>query len=221
MVAIGFALAALAVWLIDSAVRNRPPIQTLKQAVTTGTLPATGQTMSGSGSITGTQVANTAYVTPTVGGTGVTLPSSNDWVIDSSTNGYTGNSYDEPGMARPSGTLDDWIAQANTVLQQNGDAGLSGQDVQAIRLMVQNESGGDPLIINGYDSNARAGHASKGLLQDIQSTFMKWADPGHHNIFNPVDNIVASVRYARARYGSLSQVPGVEDVNNGGGYVGY
>jgi SLT domain-containing protein len=45
--------------------------------------------------------------------------------------------------------------------------------------------------------------------------------PGHDDIFNPVDNIIAGVRYAISRYGSISNVPGVVKVHNGGSYVGY
>ena len=40
-------------------------------------------------------------------------------------------------------------------------------------------------------------------------------------ITEPVDNIIAGVRYAIARYGSVSEVPGVEAVARGDSYVGY
>jgi WXG100 family type VII secretion target len=55
----------------------------------------------------------------------------------------------------------------------------------------------------------------------IDSTFDAHALPGHTNIWNPVDNIVAGVRYALSRYGSLDEVPGVAAVEHGGSYVGY
>jgi SLT domain-containing protein len=58
-------------------------------------------------------------------------------------------------------------------------------------------------------------------MQTIDSTFSSYALPGHTDIWNPVDNIVAGVRYALSRYGSLDDVPGVAAVHNGGSYVGY
>jgi hypothetical protein len=71
------------------------------------------------------------------------------------------------------------------------------------------------------NSNAQAGHPSKGLMQTIDSTFSGHALPGHGNIYNPVDNIIAGVRYALGRYGSIGNVPGIRAVHSGGAYVGY
>jgi SLT domain-containing protein len=58
-------------------------------------------------------------------------------------------------------------------------------------------------------------------MQTIPSTFNAHALPGHGNITNPVDNIIAGTRYAISRYGSTSNVPGVKAVRSGGSYVGY
>jgi SLT domain-containing protein len=58
-------------------------------------------------------------------------------------------------------------------------------------------------------------------MQTIPSTFRHYALPGHTQILDPVDNIVAGVRYAVRRYGSVSNVPGVKAVAAGHGYVGY
>jgi SLT domain-containing protein len=58
-------------------------------------------------------------------------------------------------------------------------------------------------------------------MQCIDSTFNAHKLPGHDNIYNPVDNIIAGVRYAIDRYGSVSKVPGVEALARGDAYVGY
>ncbi|MBU3066807.1 transglycosylase SLT domain-containing protein [Nocardia sp. NEAU-G5] len=125
-----------------------------------------------------------------------------------------------PPLARPSGTEAQWIGSALGLLAQNG-YDVSHIDPADIAAIVQHESGGNPNAINGWDSNAAAGHPSKGLMQTIDSTFYAHALPGHTNIWNPVDNIVAGVRYAIARYGSLDNVPGIIRLHEGRSYIGY
>jgi SLT domain-containing protein len=58
-------------------------------------------------------------------------------------------------------------------------------------------------------------------MQTIDSTFYAHALPGHTNIWNPVDNIIAGVRYAIGRYGSIDNVPGIVRLHEGMSYVGY
>lgn len=43
MVIVGWFVIALAAWLLDSAVRNRPPIQTLREILISGELPVIGK----------------------------------------------------------------------------------------------------------------------------------------------------------------------------------
>jgi hypothetical protein len=69
---------------------------------------------------------------------------------------------------------------------------------------IQTESGGNPRAVNNWDSNAARGTPSGGLLQTIGPTFAAYRDPRLPNdMFDPFANIVASMRYAMARYGSL------------------
>jgi hypothetical protein len=71
-----------------------------------------------------------------------------------------------------------------------------------LRRMMQ-ESGGNQYAINNTDSNARAGHPSKGLMQTIDGTFKQYALPAYNkNIYDPLSNIIASIRYANDRYGN-------------------
>lgn len=105
-----------------------------------------------------------------------------------------------------SGDVGQWINQAFAILQQQGYSG-SQLNASAVQNIIQRESGGNPTAVNHSDSNAAAGHPSMGLMQIIQPTFNSYALPGHTDIYDPVDNIIAGVRYATATYGSLSKVP--------------
>jgi SLT domain-containing protein len=69
---------------------------------------------------------------------------------------------------------------------------------------IRTESTGDPAAINNWDSNAQRGTPSKGLVQVIDPTFRTYALPGYdQNIWDPLSNILAGVRYAIATYGSI------------------
>ena len=59
---------------------------------------------------------------------------------------------------------------------------------------IQSESGGNPTIPQQIsDVNSRSGHPAQGLLQFIPSTFNSWALPGHKNILNGNDQILAAI----------------------------
>jgi uncharacterized protein YukE len=134
--------------------------------------------------------------------------------------GSLGSSGGPPAGGPPPGNVQEWIKQAIEILRQNG-VNVSEADAQYIWQIIQHESGGNPKAINLWDSNAAAGHPSKGLMQCIDSTFNAHKLSGHNDIWNPVDNIIAGVRYSVSRYGSLGNVPGIKAIHSGGGYVGY
>lgn len=131
-----------------------------------------------------------------------------------------GGSSSGPPSARPSGAVGQWINEAMQILAQNG-YDTSRIDPADIAAIIGHESAGNPNAINNWDSNAAAGTPSKGLMQTIDPTFNSYALPGHHDVWNPVDNIIAGVRYAIDRYGSVSEVPGIVGMRRGTGYVGY
>jgi hypothetical protein len=120
----------------------------------------------------------------------------------------------------PPGQVGDWIKQAMDIMAANG-VPMDKVNPQDIAKIIQHESSGDPNAINNWDSNAAKGTPSIGLMQTIQPTFDAYKLPGHDNIRNPVDNIIAGVRYSIERYGSVSDVPGIKGLSNGSGYVGY
>jgi uncharacterized protein YukE len=125
-----------------------------------------------------------------------------------------------PPSGAPSGQLGDWIGEAMRILAANGtDPSL--MNAADIALIIQHESGGDPGAINDSDANAARGIPSQGLMQTIGPTFQAFKLAGHDDITDPVDNIIAGVRYAVERYGSTSQVPGVASIAQGAQYEPY
>ncbi|AZF91055.1 hypothetical protein PP220_gp15 [Streptococcus phage CHPC950] len=74
--------------------------------------------------------------------------------------------------------------------------------VSKILATIQRESNGDPNAQNNWDSNARAGHPSIGLMQTIGPTFNAYKHPGHNNIRNGYDNLLAAINYIKHRYGT-------------------
>ena len=100
-----------------------------------------------------------------------------------------------------------------------GQAAGNRDDVDT---MIKYESSGDPNAINLWDSNAKAGHPSKGLIQVIQPTFDTYRSARLPNdLFNPAANLYAGLNYAIQTYGSIHNVPGLVSLRHGGGYVGY
>ena len=91
--------------------------------------------------------------------------------------------------------------------------------VGSVLRRMNQESGGDPNIVNNWDSNAAAGTPSKGLMQTIDPTFQAYKDPGFDNIWDPESNIRASMNYALARYGSLSAAYDRAGGYDNGGYL--
>lgn len=104
-----------------------------------------------------------------------------------------------------------WRGLVNQVLTMLGQPTSWADTV--LRRMNQ-ESGGNPNAINNWDSNAKAGHPSQGLMQTIPGTFAAYAGPYlARGITDPLANIYAGVNYALHRYGSLSAL------NRAGGYA--
>jgi phage-related protein len=78
-----------------------------------------------------------------------------------------------------------------------------GFATNAFLSQMQSESGGNPRAINNWDSNAKKGTPSKGLMQVIDPTFLAYAGPHKSKgIWNPEANIYAAINYAKSRYGS-------------------
>jgi SLT domain-containing protein len=59
-------------------------------------------------------------------------------------------------------------------------------------------------------------------MQTIMTTFDEYQMPGTSNdIYNPIGNVTAVIRYIRFRYGSPAGTPGIKFLAHGGPYEGY
>lgn len=126
----------------------------------------------------------------------------------------------EDSMANPGGSgVQRWKPYVIRALKANGfDA--SAYQVAAWMRVIQRESNGNPRAINLWDSNAKAGIPSMGLVQTIGPTFNAYKFPGHNDVYNGYDDLLAGIHYMKAIYGSgssaFARVSGPEGYANGG-----
>ena len=79
-----------------------------------------------------------------------------------------------------------------------------------ILTQMQRESGGNPAVVNRWDSNWRKGTPSVGLMQVIGPTYATHRHPQYDTgpyvygvSTNPLANVLAGLRYSLSRYGDL------------------
>ncbi len=110
-----------------------------------------------------------------------------------------------------------WARVVQHALRLTGQP--AGYTALTLRRMNQ-EPAGNPRAVNLWDSNAKAGHPSVGLMQVIRPTFQRWAGPFRGTgpfmygvSINPLANVYSSMKYALGTYGSLPRA-----YNRAGGY---
>ena len=126
------------------------------------------------------------------------------------------NRLGEPYKAGNSHSLDGWIAKALGLM------GLPQALSKGVKTIIMHESGGDPDAINNWDSNAKAGIPSQGLMQTIPSTFKACVLPSLANsaITDPVANITAGIRSMITHHGIGAVMNGGRR-DGSGNYLGY
>jgi hypothetical protein len=106
----------------------------------------------------------------------------------------------------PTAGVEQWRGLALQALAATGE---DASNITALLYQMQTESGGNPNAINLWDINAQRGYPSQGLLQVIPPTFVsalsgtQFANLIPRGPTDPWANIIASILYARRRYGSL------------------
>lgn len=106
------------------------------------------------------------------------------------------------GEDNPQGSgVSRWRESVVKALQANG---IEPNDFRVSKILatIQRESNGNPTVQNNWDSNARAGDPSIGLMQTTGRTFNSFKLSGHNNIRNGYDNLLAAINYIKQRYGT-------------------
>ena len=89
-----------------------------------------------------------------------------------------------------------------TALQVMRELGIPDQYIGDVLRRMNQESGGNPNVQNNWDSNAKRGTPSIGLMQTIGPTFNRYAGKyANKGITDPYANIYAGLNYAGNRYG--------------------
>ncbi|MCT3076668.1 tape measure protein [Leuconostoc citreum] len=109
------------------------------------------------------------------------------------------------------GDVQSWSNDVKNALAKLG-LSTAPDMIQRVLRQIQTESGGNPKAMGGNDGLAD-GNAT-GLMQVKPGTFAANMLPGHGNIMNGYDNILAGLNYARKRYGD-----GLSFLGNGHGYA--
>ncbi len=97
----------------------------------------------------------------------------------------------------------------DVVLQALAMTGHDASEADIVLKQIQIESSGNPNVVatDPNDPNVQNGIPSKGLLQTIDTTFQAYRDPSlPDNVFDPLANVVAGIRYADATYGDIKNI---------------
>lgn len=124
---------------------------------------------------------------------------------------------------KPGAGVEQW---RGVVVRALALAGASTSLANNVLYQMQTESGGNPRAVNLWDSNAKAGHPSVGLMQVIQGTYAAYGAPkmgypapvAYGVSEQPLANTYAGIRYAQSAYGpSLRNSRG--GIGSGHGYA--
>lgn len=112
--------------------------------------------------------------------------------------------HDDEGASAPAGSgVQRWKDLVIKALDKNGLSTSDGMVNKVLRQIATESGGNEKAVQGGYtDINTITGDLAKGLMQTISATFNAYAFPGHKNIFNGYDNLLAALAYAKNRYGS-------------------
>lgn len=113
--------------------------------------------------------------------------------------GASGGSSVTPYKGSTGKGVEQW---RGVTLQVMRELGIPDQYIGDVLRRMNQESGGNPNVQNNWDSNAKKGTPSIGLMQTIGPTFNSYAGQyASRGITDPYANIYAGLKYAGTRYG--------------------
>jgi SLT domain-containing protein len=119
------------------------------------------------------------------------------------------------GKGAPGGSgVQRWAGQVKEALKANGLSTSDSMVNRVLRQIFTESTGNEKARQPGADPDGDGSGPALGLMQTKRGTFLANAFPGHGDIFNGYDNILAGLHYAKARYGSSLSFLG-----NGHGYA--
>lgn len=123
---------------------------------------------------------------------------------------------DSLGRNAPGGSgVERWRDQVKDALKENGMSTEKWAVNKILKQISTESSGNEKAVQGGYtDINTKTGDLAKGLMQTISATFNRYAFPGHKNIFNGYDNLLAAIAYIKNRYGK-----NMSGIGEGHGYA--
>lgn len=123
---------------------------------------------------------------------------------------------DSLGRNAPGGAgVERWRDQVVDALKENGMSTEKWAVDKILKQISTESSGNEKAVQGGYtDVNTLTGDLAKGLMQTISATFNRYAFPGHKNIFNGYDNLLAAIAYIKNRYGK-----NMSGIGEGHGYA--
>lgn len=157
----------------------------------------------GSALVVPTTAATAAPATPS-GTVAVPVPSaavSPAASVNTGPSRWRGAALRHPSGGAFSSSVTRWANLVRAVMREHR---IKRNRLPGILAQIQQESGGNPRAVNLWDSNAAAGHPSKGLLQIIAPTYRAYAKPGYRSLrFQtvPYTNVWASLHYVIHTYG--------------------
>jgi hypothetical protein len=131
--------------------------------------------------------------------------------------GITSPGSSPPGGAgtHASGTVASWFRQAVKL------TGVPSSWIPDLETIAWYESSDNPNAVNRTAAGIAAG-TPEGLMQTVLGTFNEYHMPGTpDNIFDPVANLAAAIRYIKADYGNPANTPGLIALAHGSAYTGY